>query len=274
MADNPVTHSPRASWSTGVWQGHFGEALVRTPNNWGNTGEKPTHPELLDYLAKRFIQDGWSIKAMHRLILLSSTYQMSGRSAEVRERIPVIVCGRDSIASACRSSRSGTACWRSTERSIQPWAAPCLSRGKRPKIEFDEHEAADPLPAVRRGSIPNLLATFDFGDATTSNEGRPRTNVAPQALFMMNSRFAVERSSGLAKKLLDAPLPSDTERVTRAYRAVLTRSPESREVDAALAYVAELEAACSADADAHAARGRASATCSYPRTNFSISNKP
>src|SRR5436853_2221265 len=60
-----------------IWQGHFGEALMRTPNNWGRMGERPTHPELLDFLAKRFVESGWSIKAMHRMILLSSAYQMS-----------------------------------------------------------------------------------------------------------------------------------------------------------------------------------------------------
>ena len=72
-----------------IWQGHFGEALMRTPNNWGKTGETPTHPELLDFLAKRFVESGWSIKAMHRLILLSSAYQMDSRAAkEVREADP------------------------------------------------------------------------------------------------------------------------------------------------------------------------------------------
>ena len=63
-----------------IWQGHFGEALMRTPNNWGRMGEKPTHPELLDFLAGRFVKSGWSIKAIHRMILLSSVYQMSSRA--------------------------------------------------------------------------------------------------------------------------------------------------------------------------------------------------
>ena len=72
-----------------VWQGHFGEGLVRTPNNWGLMGEKPTHPELLDYLAKRFVEGGWSIKAMHRTIMLSSVYQMSSQAAQpVRDADP------------------------------------------------------------------------------------------------------------------------------------------------------------------------------------------
>ncbi len=63
-----------------IWQHHFGEGLVRTPNDFGERGERPTHPELLDYLAARFVESGWSMKAMHRLIMLSSAYQQSSRA--------------------------------------------------------------------------------------------------------------------------------------------------------------------------------------------------
>src|SRR6202043_2086964 len=64
-----------------IWQHHFGEGLVRTPNDFGERGERPTHPKLLDYLATRFVESGWSVKAMHRLIMLSSAYQQSSRAA-------------------------------------------------------------------------------------------------------------------------------------------------------------------------------------------------
>jgi hypothetical protein len=72
-----------------MWQWHFGEGLMRTPNNWGKMGGKPTHPELLDFLAKRFVDSGWSIKAMHRTIMLSSVYQMSSQAGQqVRDADP------------------------------------------------------------------------------------------------------------------------------------------------------------------------------------------
>src|SRR5439155_22286096 len=72
-----------------IWQWHFGEALMRTPNNWGKMGETPTHPELLDFLAKRFMESGWSIKAMHRTLVLSSVYQMDSRATkQVRDADP------------------------------------------------------------------------------------------------------------------------------------------------------------------------------------------
>ena len=67
-----------------IWQHHFGEGLVRTPNNFGQRGDRPTHPELLDYLAARFVESGWSVKAMHRLIMLSSAYQQSSRAGRRR----------------------------------------------------------------------------------------------------------------------------------------------------------------------------------------------
>jgi hypothetical protein len=94
---------------------------------------------------------------------------------------------------------------------------------------------------VRRGSIPTVLATFDYGDATTPGEGRPRTNVAPQALFMMNSRFVVERAGGFAKRLLEDAALSEKQRIERAYLMALTRRPDSAEVDSALTYIADLE---------------------------------
>lgn len=227
-----------------VWQWHFGEGLMRTPNNWGTTGERPTHPELLDYLASRFVQDGWSMKSLHRLIVLSNTYQMSSRiPPEVREADPgnrlwsrfnrlrmSVEQIRDSLLALDGSLDSKTG------GTLLP-----ADKGKRPKIEFDDLKRRTIYLPVRRGSIPTLLATFDFGDATTSNDGRPRTNVAPQALFLMNSRFVIERSRGLVAKVLDASPASDPERVSRAYRAVLTRSPEPAEIDSALTYIGGLQ---------------------------------
>ena len=99
MADQPGNPLTARVMVNRIWQWHFGEALVRTPNNWGKTGEAPVHPELLDYLARRFIESGWSIKALHREILLSSTYQMgSSATEEVRQADPANAFGRDSIA--------------------------------------------------------------------------------------------------------------------------------------------------------------------------------
>jgi hypothetical protein len=124
--------------------------------------------------------------------------------------------------------------------SLLPSAGPRV-KGRPQRVDPDDITRRTIYLPVHRGSIPTLLATFDYGDATTAGDGRPRTNVAPQALFMMNSRFVVERSSGFARRLLDDAALSEAQRVERAYLMALTRQPDSAEVDSALTYIADLE---------------------------------
>ncbi|HYO82221.1 MAG TPA: DUF1553 domain-containing protein, partial [Bryobacteraceae bacterium] len=239
--DNPLTARVMVNR---IWQGHFGEGLVRTPNNWGKTGEAPTHPELLDYLAARFMERGWSIKSLHREILLSSTYQMSSKASK-----------------ATREADPGNRLWSRFSRvrmSVEQMRDALLAvdgsldktmggslfpagKGKRERIEVDELKRRSLYIPLRRGNLPSLFSTFDFGDATTTSEGRTRTNVAPQALFLMNSQFVIDRARGLARLLLEDSNVADGSRIERAYLTVLARHPEPSEVDAALTYVASLE---------------------------------
>ena len=228
-----------------IWQWHFGEALVRTPNNWGKTGEAPTHPELLDYLAARFIESGWSIKSMHRLLLLSNVYQQGSRASKA-------------AAAADPANRLWSRFSR-TRMSVEQIRDSLLALGG----HLDLTVGGNPLPSVpstaarrtvdpdsfprrtlyvpvRRGSIPAILNTFDYGDATTASEGRPRTNVAPQALFMLNSRFVLEQAQGFAGALLQQAALTDTERIRQAYRMALTRDPDAAETDNALTYIGEM----------------------------------
>jgi hypothetical protein len=100
---------------------------------------------------------------------------------------------------------------------------------------FDEITRRTLYLPVRRGSIPTLLSVFDYGDASTSNDGRSRTNVAPQALFFRNSPFVQSRARGLASRLASAPTPAD--RVRQAYRLALGREPAPAEVDQALTFL-------------------------------------
>jgi uncharacterized protein DUF1553/uncharacterized protein DUF1549 len=240
-----------------IWQGHFGEALVRTPNNWGKTGEAPTHPELLDFLAKRFIESGWSVKAMHRMIVLSSTYQMDSRAPkEVRDADPAnrLYARFNRVRMNVEQIRdSFLAIGGNLDTTIGGsllGGAPM--QGKRQRLDPDELGRRTVYIPVRRGSIPTVLATFDYGDATTSGEGRPRTNVAPQALFVMNSQFVQRQAAGLAKRLLDDGGLSDAQRVEQAYFTVLTRGPDAQETDSALTYISDLEKRMSKP-DAHQA---------------------
>lgn len=241
-SDNPLTARVMVNR---IWQGHFGEGLVRSPNNWGRTGEQPTHPELLDWLASRFVESGWSVKAMHRLILSSNTYRMSvsgrGGAAEAdpenrllsrfnRQRLSVeeMRDGMLAIAGDLDEAVGGN-----------------LMAGQRdnarPNIEPDETSRRTLYIPVRRGSVLTLLSTFDFGDATTPGEGRAATNVAPQALFARNSEFVRSKAAQLSELVLAAST-AESDRLADAYLRTLGRRPTASETDAALTYMANMRA--------------------------------
>jgi hypothetical protein len=232
-----------------IWQYHFGEGLVRTPNNFGKLGEAPTHPELLDYLAKRFVEDGWSVKKMHRRLMLSSAYQMSSQIdkdrierdpanrlysrfsrrrldvEEIRDGLLAIDGSIDLTMGGTLQSGFGTDGENSEDRlSINP------STSKRRTVY---------LP-LRRSNLPSLLNLFDFGDATTPSEGRAPTNVAPQALFMMNSQFIADRSRELARKLTSTEA-DDRRRIADAYLWMLDRKPTADEIQDMLNYMRAYE---------------------------------
>ena len=240
---NPLTARVMANR---IWQKHFGEGIVRTPSNFGKLGTPPTHPELLDWLASTFVQEGWSIKEMHRKIMLSSAYRMDSAASaaaakndpanqwlshfnrrrldveEMRDGMLAIDSSLDLTTGGTLQSGFGTDRENSNSRlSIDP------TTSARRMVY---------LP-LRRANLPTLLNLFDFGDAVTSLGKRPVTNVAPQALFMMNSDFVASRAGNLAEQLLEDPAGTETERARRAFMAVLTREPDAGEIDSALSYV-------------------------------------
>ncbi|MDQ6699973.1 MAG: PSD1 and planctomycete cytochrome C domain-containing protein [Acidobacteriota bacterium] len=241
---NPENPMPSRVMVNRIWQWHFGEALVRTPNNWGKTGDVPVQKELLDFLAKKFVDSGWSVKAMHRMILLSSTYQMSAEAdGKTREADP-----QNRLCSRFNRTRMSVEQIRDTILALDGGLDLTMGgsllpsgKGKRQTMDADELTRRTLYIPVRRGSVPALLSTFDFGDATSPGDGRPRTNVAPQALFMMNGKLVVDRSRGFAKRLLDNAALSDTQRIERAYLMALTRRPDASEIDSALSYIQGLE---------------------------------
>ncbi len=202
-----------------IWQWHFGEGLVRTPSNFGKLGEAPSDPELLDHLAARFVESGWSIKAMHRLILLSSAYR-----TQFRVRRLAVEEIHDSLLAIGGS--------------LDPEMGGTLQKGEGTDKEFaDDRKSIDPdnsrrrmvyLP-LRRSNLPGVLNLFDFGDATTHTEGRAQTNVATQALYMMNGAFVARQAEALAK------LTGGD--VNRAYLRVLGRPASNAEIAAARSYV-------------------------------------
>jgi hypothetical protein len=229
-----------------IWQGHFGQGLVRTANNFGIAGERPSHPELLDWLAAEFVARGSSIKQMHRLIMTSSAYQMSGDATEAqREKDPdnrllTRFAMRRKTVEEIRDSLL------LLDGSLDLTAGGALATGSGTDNEFsDGRKSMHPddsrrrtvyLP-LRRSNLSTLFTLFDFGDATTSTEIREQTNVAPQALYMMNSKFVAERAKVLAQRLLQSGT-SEADRVKKAWVAVLGREPSEMEADSSLSYLA------------------------------------
>ncbi len=236
-----------------IWQWHFGEGLVRTPSNFGRMGQRPTHPELLDFLARHFVESGWSVKAMHRLILDSAAYRMSSEvtapaaaldpSNRLWSRFP----RRRMAVEEIRDS------WLALDGALDFTMGGSLQSGtgtdgennaKRLSVSPDSSRRRTVYLPLRRSNLPALFNLFDFGDATTTCEARSRTNVAPQALFMMNSGYASERSLALAKSLLATP-GTDARRVERAWLHVYSRPPAPAERIEALAYLARFPGAAS-----------------------------
>ena len=228
-----------------LWQWHFGEGLVRTPNNFGLMGEPPTHPELLDYLARRFMHEGWSMKAMHRLIMLSSTYQMQSHISEEawtkdsanrlwsrfnRRRLSVEEM-RDSLL-AIDGSLDVTMGGALTD-SLDSYGF------EEAYVHPDKTLRRTVYLPIYRNKMPTLLTLFDFADPSASIAVRPRTSVAPQGLYFMNSDFVQQRARALAGHLLQMDGIDDSARIEKAYWIALTRKPESQEVDEMLDYIAE-----------------------------------
>lgn len=216
-----------------VWMHHFGSALVRTPSDFGVRGEPPTHPELLDFLALKFMESGWSLKKLHRMIVLSATYRQAsfdneaGRKTDPenlllwrmnRQRLDVESL-RDSMLAA-----SGRLNLRMGGIPFALTAQPSVPR--RTVYGF-----------IERGRIPGLLTAFDFASPDQHTPMRLATTVPQQALFFLNSPFVLEQAVALAKRS-EVPQTSDAaERIRRLYRFVFGRDPEISEVAAGLRYV-------------------------------------
>ena len=233
-----------------IWQWHLVEGLVRTPNNFGKLGERPTHAALLDYLATEFVRSGWSIKAMHRLILFSSTYSMRAEGdagnyrSDPENRLWSHFNRRRMDAEEIRDSllaiegtidfgmggtlQTGTGMGMTTTSQIPPFD---VSTSFRRTVY---------LP-LRRSNIAKMLTLFDFGDAVTSTGRRARTNVAPQALFMMNSKFVSRVAKGLTRRVLAERGRPDEQRVRSAWLTILAKEPSQIEIGEALVYIREFQ---------------------------------
>jgi hypothetical protein len=224
-----------------VWHWLLGAGLVRTTDNFGTTGESPTHPQLLDHLARRFTQQGWSTKKLIREIVLSRTYRLSTQPAAAqaaadpenrllwranRERLDA-ECIRDAMLQVSGQLRHDQA---------GPGYPPTLSSDFAFKPADTRRTVYTP---VFRNALPDLLLAFDFPDPSTPTGRRDVSTVAPQALFMTNNPFVLEQATHAAQRLLQENAPAERDRIMRAYWLTLGRAPEPEEISAVSTFLRE-----------------------------------
>lgn len=234
-----------------IWQHLFGRGIVPTVDNFGSSGERPTHPELLDHLATRFMQAGWSVKGMLRALLLSRTYRMSSATDannalldqanenlwRMEPRRLELEAIRDALLQVGGSLQVGP-----------PPGIPVAGNGgkgrfarTRSLIGIDAPYRTVFLP-VLRDLLPEMHQIFDFPNPSQIKGQREVTTVPPQSLYLLNNALPVQSARNLAQQLLPNPrLRSDAARIGTAWLATLSRLPEAEEVRAAKEFMNGLQ---------------------------------
>ena len=244
---NPLTARVMANR---IWGHLFGQALVKSVDNFGFTGERPSHPELLDHLALQFIKNGWSVKKSIREIMLSATYQQ----ASTFDKAKFTVDPENALL------------WRMNQRRLEGEAIRdtiLMASGKLnlspptgsvtlnfPQIPIDIAKRLGNMGEVMsnsgfrsvylpiyRNDVPAVLEVFDMADPNVVDGRRDVTTVAPQALFMMNSAFVIGQARGMVDRLVSGNAKTDAARVDLAYTLALGRKATSLERDRAVNYI-------------------------------------
>jgi hypothetical protein len=241
-----------------MWQGHFGKGIVATANDFGTAGEPPTHPELLDWLASELVAGGWRIKPLHRMIVLSNTYQMASTSQPAGKAGPLARWPQRRLeAEAVRDAIlavSGRLNPRMAGPSIYPPIPRAVLEGQsRPGEGWgksDEREAARRSVYIfvkRTLGVPEL-ELLDTPDTSSSCEQRPVSTTGPQALTFLNGDFIHEQAQAFAARLLRETGTDGPALVERAFTLALCRPPRPAELQAAVNFLARQRQQIESDA--------------------------
>ena len=224
-----------------IWQWHFGVGLVPTSNDFGRMGQRPSHPLLLDWLATEFVSRGWSLKSMHRLILLSSTYQMSSRFLD--ERAVQVDPDNRYLWKVNRRRLESEVIWDAVHavagnvnlkmggRPVCPPLGEEKLTGKNWYVHADpsEHNRRAVYIMIQRNFGFPMFETFDSPDPAVSCPGREETTVAPQALWFLNDDMVFQQARGLAQRVLQEAGDLSENWVDRAWKLALSRAPSHQE---------------------------------------------
>jgi hypothetical protein len=229
---NPIT--PRVLVNR-VWLHHFGEGFVPTPDDFGTMSENPSHPELLDYLASQFVEQGWSIKKLHRAIMLSSVYQESTAN---NARFAQIDPGNRLL-------------WRANIRRLEfePLRDSLLAiggnldmtmYGKPVELNKEPYSTRRTIYGfVDRSDVADVLVNFDFANPDLETGRRHETTVPQQALFLMNSPLVVEQAKKLVARAEFLAMTNEEARIDFLYQAIYQRPPRSEEIELGTDFVSQ-----------------------------------
>ena len=216
-----------------IWLAHFGQGLVTTPSNFGQSGERPSHPELFDDLAARFIENGWSLKWLHRELVLSATYRQSSRADDARsEKDP----GNRWLSRMSRR-RLDVEAWRdsmlaATGELDLKIGGPSLS------LTDAKNNRRTIYGTIHRREMSTMLLTHDFPDPTAHSPARQNTTTALQGLYALNGPLILNRAEALARRLTKDE-SDEPARIRLAYRLLYSRDPSPRETEIGLAFLGE-----------------------------------
>ena len=230
--DNPLTARVMVNR---IWQHHFGRGLVGTPSNFGQLGERPSHPELLDHLASLFMVGGWSMKALHREILLSATYQQSSRT----ETNAFEIDPENRLLGRMNRRRLEVEAWRDALLAVSGRLDPMIG-GPSASLEDRANLRRTFYAAVSRHNLSPMLRLFDFPDPNITGAERTRTTVPLQALVVLNDEFLVDSARAMAARV-QALSDDDEGRIRSAYSLLFGRVPTDTERQLALDYLSSPE---------------------------------
>jgi hypothetical protein len=220
-----------------VWSGHFGVGIVKTASNFGKLGDRPTHPKLLDWLAVRFVEQGWSLKKLHRDIMLSATYQ---QASDFREN-------------GGKADPENKLLWRMNRRrlEVEPWRDSILAvsgeldrslGGPSANLDNANFKRRTVYGFVSRHRLDELLRLFDFPDPNITAADRSVTTVPLQQLFVLNSDFMAQRARALTNRVSSlgrgaAGVADDEAKVRYAYELLFSREASDDEVELATLFL-------------------------------------
>ncbi len=216
-----------------IWQHHFGTGIVKSASNFGQMGERPTHPELLDYLAAKLVESGWSLKAIHREIALSNVYRLS----------------TEAISANYEADPENRLLWRANLRhrldleSLRDSVLAVSGKldrkaGGAPSPLKDDNFRRSLYLTVSRTRLDGTMSLFDFPDPNATADERPVTAGPLQGLFFLNSKFIANQAEALAERVAREAGDKQEARIERAYRLLLGRTPDPAELRLGLQYVA------------------------------------